>query len=262
MIKGISCSFLQTLLSIRGEFRAGSIAARQVFVFFGNQTGKNQVMLDIIVLIMVAAFIALRLRSELGKKTGNEPLPPAAPRPVPGDARRGSQVDARPEHREREADTVVELEENPALRKAYQQIRRADPAFDLATFMTGAQAAYGMILEAFWSGDRDTLRDFLDESVLNQFSAAIDAREKNGLQMENKLIDVNSAEVIAAQVNDRTAEITVHFTAEIIAVTKDADGRLVEGNLSESVEVNDRWTFARDTKSRDPNWTLVATRAG
>ena len=219
-------------------------------------------MFDIILLAMVAIFIGLRLRSELGKKTGNEPLPPAAPRPVPSDARRIGGSATSTGNADPEVVTVVELEGDPALRSAYQKIRRADPSFDLTTFMAGAQSAYGMILEAFWSGDRDTLKGFLDESVLNQFSAAIDAREKNGLHMENKLIDVNKAEVIAAQLVDRTAEITVHFTAEIVAVTKDGEGRLVEGSLSEAVEVNDRWTFARDTKSREPNWTLVATRAG
>jgi predicted lipid-binding transport protein (Tim44 family) len=218
-------------------------------------------MLDIILLAMLAGFIILRLRSELGKKTGNEPLPPAAPRAPSGNGQSQSQADYAADVQERN-DTVIDMEEDPAIRRGYQDIRRAHHSFDVPTFMQGAQAAYEMILEAFWSGDRQTLRDFLDDSVYNQFSAALDAREANGYRVENKLIEIDKADVIKAQLSGRMAEITVHFKAELIAVTKDKDGNLIEGDLSDAVEVNDRWTFARDTKSRDPNWLLVATRAG
>ena len=218
-------------------------------------------MLDIILLAMLAGFIILRLRSELGKKTGNEPLPPAAPR-APHSGGHGGASSDRGADAPAGEDNVIDMEEDPALRRGYQEIRRADHSFDVPTFMQGARGAYEMILEAFWSGDRDTLRDFLDDSVFKQFSAAIDAREANGYTVENKLIDIDKAEVTKAQMNGRMAEITVHFTAELIAVTKDSDGNLIEGDLSDAVEVNDRWTFARDTKSRDPNWLLVATRAG
>ncbi|WP_417465672.1 Tim44/TimA family putative adaptor protein [Kordiimonas sp.] len=218
-------------------------------------------MLDIILLAMLAAFILLRLRSELGKKTGNEPLPPAAPRPSSRGGDRTT-VDADYEDVSARNDTVIDMEEDPALRKAYQDIRRADSSFDVPTFVGGARAAYEMILEAFWSGDKETLRNFLDDSVYNQFTAAIDAREQNGYRLENRLVDIAEAEVADAKLEGRTAELVVRFKAEIIAVTKDGDGNLIEGNLSEAVEVNDRWTFSRDTKSRDPNWLLVATRAG
>lgn len=218
-------------------------------------------MLDIILLAMLAGFIILRLRSELGKKTGNEPLPPAAPRAPSGDGRAPAQADHVTDARDHDSN-VIDMEEDPAIRRGYQDIRRADHSFDVPTFMEGAQAAYEMILEAFWSGDRSTLKEFLDDSVYSQFSSALDAREANGYRVENKLIEIDKAEVIKAQLSGRMAEITVHFTAELIAVTKDKDGNLIEGDLSDAVEVNDRWTFARDTKSRDPNWLLVATRAG
>jgi predicted lipid-binding transport protein (Tim44 family) len=36
---------------------------------------------------------------------------------------------------------------------------------------------------------------------------------------------------------------------------------VVEGDLVEVTDVNDVWTFARDTRSRDPNWRLIATEA-
>ena len=219
-------------------------------------------MLDIILLAMLAGFIILRLRSELGKKTGNEPLPPAAPRTPSSDGHMPRSAESRQDESYTRDDNVIDMEEDPTVRRGYQDIRKADHSFDVPTFMQGARGAYEMILEAFWSGDRDTLCDFLDDSVFQQFSSAIDAREANGYKVENRLIDIAKAEVTSAKMNGRMAEITVHFTAELIAVTKDSDGHLIEGDLSDAVEVNDRWTFARDTKSRDPNWLLVATRAG
>lgn len=216
-------------------------------------------MFELVLLAMVAGFILLRLRSELGKKTGNEPLPPAA-RPAPHTGRgrviEGEAVDAPSDAQ------VIDMQADPAVRKGVQDIRRADPSFDLGTFMQGAKGAYQMILEAFWAGDRDTLRDFLDDQVFAQFEGAISAREQNKLHMENRLLELSSADLVGAQLHGRTAELTLHFKAEIIAVTRDEAGKVVEGDTSDAVQMNDKWTFARDTASRDPNWTLVATRAG
>lgn len=218
---------------------------------------------DIIILAMIAAFILLRLRSELGKKTGNEPLPPAAGggqhsggAPGFGGERRADMVE------DMVGGDVIDLEENPKLRQAYQEIRRADRNFDVSQFLTGAKAAHEMILEAFWGADKDTLKEFLDDTVYSQFATAVDQRVEGGFVMHNKLLDVTEVDIIDARMNGRMAEVTVHFRAEIIAVTKDKDGNVVEGNTSDAIEVNDKWTFARDTKSRDPKWMLVATQPG
>jgi len=218
-------------------------------------------MLDIVLMAMVAVFIALRLRSELGKKTGNEPLPPnAGNSPYGRDG--GTTIDAEPVEIEQADASVVDMAGDPAVRAGLGEIRRADSYFDAGEFLEGAKSAYQMILEAFWSGDKGALKDFLDETVLDQFSSAIDQREQEGLTLENRLLDITNAEIIGASVVKRHAEITLHFSAEIIAVTRDADGNVVDGDLSDAVDLEDKWTFARDVKSRDPNWTLVATRAG
>lgn len=214
--------------------------------------------LDIILMAAIAAFILLRLRSELGKKTGNEPLPPAAGRNPMGHAARTIDGHAEP------ADDVkvIDMEEDPKLRHAYADIRRMDSSFDPAQFLGGAQGAYRMILEAFWEGDRETLEGMLDKSVFGQFDTAIEGRETNELTLENRLIDISEADVIAAELDGSVAELTVHFKSEIVAVTRDKNGNIVEGDASDAVETNDKWTFARDLKSDDYSWTLIATRAG
>ena len=78
----------------------------------------------------------------------------------------------------------------------------------------------------------------------------------------NRLVEILDIKVEDAEINGPTAEITVQFKSEIVAVLKDKAGKLVEGNLSDTIEVVDIWTFARNLKAKDPNWTLVATSAG
>lgn len=218
-------------------------------------------MLDVILIAMVAGFIALRLRSELGKKTGNEPLPPAAGR-APYAQDNAPTIDADAVEVNRGQADVIDLEQDPEVRAGLSDIRGADSYFDAGQFLDGAKSAYQMILEAFWAGDKEALQDFLDDTVLSQFSAAIDQREKDGLTLENRILDVTEAKISAAQLIKRSAEITIDFAAEIIAVTRDADGKLVDGDLSDAIDLSDKWTFARDTRSKDPNWMLIATRAG
>lgn len=218
-------------------------------------------MLDIILIAMLAGFIALRLRSELGKKTGNEPLPPAAGR-APYAQDNAPTIDADAVEVGRTQADVIDLASDPDVRAGLSDIRRADSYFDAGQFLDGAKGAYQMILEAFWAGDKAALKDFLDDTVFSQFSAAIDQREKDGLTLENRILDVTEAKISAAHMIKRSAELTIDFSAEIIAVTRDADGKLVDGDLSDAIDLSDKWTFARDTRSKDPNWTLIATRAG
>jgi len=216
---------------------------------------------DIIILAMVAGFIFLRLRSELGNKSGNEPLPPARgydrdSNPVINGEAQEVGEDGEPGAR------VVPMEGDPLLRAAYADIRRLDRSFEAGTFLQGASTAYTMILEAFWGGDRETLKNFLSDDVYNQFDAAVTAREEAGQTLENRILDMESAKVTAARVVGKVAELTVHFTTEMVSVTRDSDGKPIEGNISDTITVNDKWTFSRDLKSRNPSWTLVATRAG
>jgi predicted lipid-binding transport protein (Tim44 family) len=217
-------------------------------------------MLDIVIMAALAAFILLRLRSELGKKTGNEPLPPAAGR-TPYQGAEGQTIEGDAVQVNAGQADVVDLVQDPEVRDGLAKIRQADRHFDVAAFLDGAQSAYGMVLEAFWAGDKTALADFLDPKVLEQFGAAIEQRDAEGLTLSNKLLDITDAFIVGAELKGRTAEITVKFSAEVIAVTKDASGAVVDGNISDVTELSDKWTFARETNAREPNWSLVATVA-
>lgn len=216
--------------------------------------------LDILLLGAIAGFIALRLRAVLGQRTGHEQKRRRPPFAEPdGAAKDGDSgednVIALPR---RDAQTAPD---DPALEAALAPLRAADPDFDAAEFINGATAAYEMVVTAFAAGDKDTLRPLLSREVFNDFAGAIDERIKRGETMETTFVGLRSATITETQVNNRIAEVTVKFESELISVTKDAQGHVIAGHANSVEQVTDIWTFARDTRSRDPNWTLIATSA-
>lgn len=224
--------------------------------------GDTIQIVEIILVAMIAAFIGLRLWSVLGKRPG-PPSPSSADagseKPRAGEAGAGAPSGA---SRQEAAANVPHV---PVPDKLVPQLRLVfSPIFQpgLAKFMDGARRAYEMILEAFWKGDMKEVEPFLGPDVKGDFENAIKAREKRGLKVESRLVEISEMKLESARIANHTAELAVRFVSEIVAVTRDRKGKLVEGDLSDTVKVTDIWTFARNLKSRDPNWTLIATRAG
>lgn len=212
---------------------------------------------SIILLAMIAAFLGMRLYSVLGKRTGHEqePVMPrrddrAAPAPV-----RLDESDAVGSSRD-QAPVNSGLVYEPSAEAGLRQLLASDRHFDAGRFMDGAQAAYRMILEAFWKGDRDTLRDLCDDDSYEGFIAAIEDREARGEKLENRLIGIDSAKITAVELGRNEARITVRYQADISAVTRDADGKLIAGSMTDGVQTDDLWTFRRKVGSSDPNWLL------
>ena len=119
-----------------------------------------------------------------------------------------------------------------------------------------------MILEAFWKGDKETLRELTDDDVYAGFSGAIDARTAAGETLENRLIRIEDATIHSAELDRRTARISVLFVSDIASLTRDKDGNVIAGSLDDAVESRDIWTFTRNVDSRDPNWVLDETDQG
>ncbi|WP_096702582.1 Tim44/TimA family putative adaptor protein [Magnetospirillum sp. 15-1] len=208
-------------------------------------------LLDIVFFAMVAAFLVLRLRSVLGKRTGAE-RPPEQWTPP-----------------ETPADNVVDLQsvrrsaaEPPAetpVGQGLAAIRAADRGFDLDGFLGGAKAAFEMIVIAFAHGDKATLQPLLAPDVYRHFSDAIEARRQHGETLQTELVGIRSAELIEAQMDGRFAALTIRFVSEQVNALRDAKGEVVEGNPERVIDVIDLWTFRRDTRATDPNWALAAT---
>lgn len=219
--------------------------------------------LDIIFLALIAGFLFFRLRGVLGRRTGEErpPTNPYAGRSKPAGAPERDDIirplPAPDAHRAGPAapDAPPAADSTPGV----AQIRALDPDFDPRRFLDGARSAHEMVIEAFANADRSTLRDLLAPEVYEGFDTVLRDREAKDLHAETTLVEAQRTEIADAEARGREARVTVRFVSEIISCVKDSEGRIVEGHPTVPHVVTDIWTFSRDSKSRDPNWILVAT---
>ncbi len=229
-----------------------------------------------IIFLALAVFIFLRLRSVLGQRTGRErpPYDPYSPqdairRPIdkvvpmpqrPADAAAPRPAEAAPQSSADRWKDIAEAGSPVAV--GLDAIAAADPGFDGKHFIAGARAAYEMIVTAFAGGDRRQLRNLLSREVFDGFDAAITEREQRNETAESRFVSIDGSTITAAELRNRTAQVTVRFISKLISATRDNAGAVIDGNAEKVTDVTDVWTFARDVSSRDPNWKVVATEAG
>ena len=221
--------------------------------------GDFQQYFDIILFAMVAGFLVLRLRSVLGRRTGNErrrDLFVRRPRPV------SDKVPTLAEPGAVGATTPAASVPVDTAGEHVNQICRADPSFDPSEFLDGARIAFEMIVTAFAKGDKSALRPLLSDEVFQQFVAAVDERTTAKESLETRILRLDSSAIVEAELLARTAQVTVKLVSQQINVTRAMDGSIVDGDPEHPIEKTDYWTFARDTRSADPNWVLVATSSG
>lgn len=224
-----------------------------------------------ILLLVVAVIVFFRLRSVLGRRTGNE-----RPRLDPYTASDA----ATPRERESKVITLPRTEARPAAAKPpvpgieerlgsvpqdssalkpLREIAAADPSFEIGAFLKGAKAAYETIVTSYAHGDRETLHNLLSPEVYDSFNAVIAERESREETTEFSFVGILSADVTEASLTGQIAHITVRFVSELVTAVRDRMGNVVEGDLKAVRSVTDVWTFARDVRSANPNWRLVAT---
>ncbi len=244
--------------------------------------GNNFQFIDIIFFAMVAAFLVLRLRSVLGRRDGHERdfRNPFKPRNKeqnkeqnkektsenPDDATPDDNVIPLSGRDDPDSDDAGEKERSPEppddddpLAQGLFKVRSADPSFNAEEFISGARIAFEVIVGAYAAGDAAALKPLLNAEVYANFSQAIRDREQAGETLEDTLVGITSAEIVEAYVDDGTLSITAKFVSEQINATRDENGDVIDGNPNAVIDVTDFWTFARDVKSNDPNWDLVAT---
>jgi len=209
----------------------------------------------IVILALVALFIGLRLYAVLGERTGHEQpiLKPADP-----EARLDQPVHAAPREAAKASESG-DLAYLPMAGPGVRALLAADPSFDVARFLEGAAGAYRMILEAFWKGDLEAIKPHVAPHVYDSFAAAVEQRAKDGHKLDNRLVALEPAVITDAAVENGAAVVTARFEADIAAVTRNAEGEVVAGSMSDAIQTRDRWTFRRDISSRDPNWLLIET---
>lgn len=220
-----------------------------------------------VIALVIAVVVFLQLRSVLGKRTGFErpPFDPNAPemRKQSDDAPADNVVSL-PKREARQPDDFSDIDNVSAagseLNDGLRAIRKADPSFSPQSFVDGVRVAYEMIVTAFANGDKNGLRALLSKDVYEGFSQAIDARKKNGESVRFTFVGIDKAEIVDAEMQDADELVTMRIVSEIISATYDSDEKLVDGDPEAIAEITDIWTFSRNSRSRDPNWKLVATQ--
>ena len=229
-----------------------------------------------ILLLAVAVAIFLRLRSVLGRRTGDEQ--PRLDRYAPHDApaqpardKRDTNVIPMPQRTEASApagasssgpaieERLAAVPEGSRALGPLREIAKADPSFDTSSFLKGARIAYEAIVTAYAQGDRGTLRNLLSSEVFDSFSSVIAERESRGETNDMSFVGISTSDITDASFSGRIAHVTVRFVSELVTAVRDKTGTVIEGDIKAVRQVTDVWTFARDVASPNPNWQLVAT---
>jgi predicted lipid-binding transport protein (Tim44 family) len=239
--------------SLRGRLGYSSDRARYGSVERGKDVFDNY---TIILLALAIIIILLKLRSVLGPRTGRG-RPPGISRST--DTTPAS-ADAEPVDGAERWKGIAEPVSSVA--SGLDAIARKDKSFTAHHFLSGAQTAYEMIVLAYAQGDRRALRNLLSREVYEGFEAAIREREAKGETVESRFVAIEKSDITAVELRNRMAQLTVRFVSQLISVTRDKAGNVIDGDPEKVTDITDVWTFARDLSSRDPNWKLVATEAG
>jgi predicted lipid-binding transport protein (Tim44 family) len=196
-------------------------------------------LLELIIFAGLAAIVLYQLYSVLGRRVGRQPEEQPAPEAA------GPRV--RPAERPLgPADDGVSL-------TGLAAVRARDPSFDVTRFLAGAKSAYEMIVKAFAAGDRPTLRNLLSPPVMASFDTAIAQRESEGRSESVEFLHAPRADLEKAEMAPGDlARLTVRFLAEFRSRSKGPEGEAVDDRRTAEL-----WTFERNLKSRDPNWTLI-----
>ena len=216
-------------------------------------------MQDIILYAVLTIIVGGLLYSVLGKDVGQDP----------------SKKPNRDPQKGKDANDILEsflnnpnAEKNQSIRKpekpafsgpameGLEQISAADTTFNLSQFLDGAKGAYGMILEAFATGDKDTLEALLTNDVKDRYFDAIDDLSAKGLTQTTDLARLIDAEVVSAEKKGKTGIIRVAYAAELATALTDKDGNVVEGDMDMLSRVREIWSYERALKDKNPNWRL------
>ncbi len=215
--------------------------------------------IDILILAMIAVFIINRLRNVLGKKTGNE-----------NDIvekftqRKSTYKESKPDvisntntRKNNNKQKQIKFHADKKINDSIKEAIKIDPDFDIASFSDGAKKAFEYILTQYSQNDIKSLEKLTSKDISNEFKKQIEQREKKFENLEITVISVKDPVIKEVFiVKKTTAFIKLNFDSEQIQVTKNKDGEVVEGDSNQILTIQENWTFSKNLKNNDPNWTL------
>ncbi|NHN84061.1 Tim44/TimA family putative adaptor protein [Acetobacter musti] len=214
---------------------------------------------DIVIFALIAAFLALRLRSVLGKKVGFQPMP--VPTPAPREAE-GPVIEGRAEPPSSPKFDIPA----PGTRVGQQLALLAtkERGFTPQQFLTGVDGAFRQVVTAYAAGDRNVLRERLTPAAFTAFDAAITARDAASEVQKSEIRAINSIAIEDVRIEDvaagTAAAIDARIVSDQISMTLGPDGKPVTGTDAVT-EFSDLWTFERLIGVSGSSWRLAAARS-
>ena len=212
--------------------------------------------IDILILAMIAIFIINRLKNVLGKKTGNEQdIVEKYSR------NKGNFKESPPDQTslsDQKENTVrdVFFHEDPKINSALRKIYNQDENFDTKEFLDGSKKAFEFIIKNYSEENLEPLKNLLSKSIYNDFKSQINDRIKKSQNLDITIIGIKHAEIIQSSLKSNIANISVRFNSEQVQVIKDLKGKIIEGDSNQILTIDEKWSFSKNLKSNDPNWTL------
>ena len=196
--------------------------------------------LDILILAVLAGLVLLRLRSVLGRRTGNEKTDT-------------SSFNYEATNTESKVETSIKI---PSVDR---NTSSGDSWFDSKDFLNGANKAYELIVTNFENGNKKALTPFLEKSVLSNFSEVIDQRQQDNHTVEFSFIGIESSEIVHKDLKNDPMEVTVRFISEMITCIRNNKDEIISGSMNQVQKITDVWTFTKSKNVKSDNWLLSAT---
>jgi predicted lipid-binding transport protein (Tim44 family) len=229
-----------------------NLAAIQYRETFG-EVNMPASFLDIIILAIIAIFLTIKIRNQLGKRDGFDFRNAANSNANKPSVNSTFQLKT---ENEKLPDYILPESE---LARSIELIKSRDKNFSFSQFINGAKTAFEMVLKAFSNNDREVLKSLLDKDVLSDFEATLEEEIKNNRKPQTILVAIHDAYLRQAELNGNICRLVVEFVTDQIYVVKDSSDKIVEGNASQVNKVTDSWSFERDIRSNNPNWVVVGT---
>jgi len=196
--------------------------------------------LDILILAVLAGLVLLRLRSVLGRRTGNEKTDTSS-------------------FNYEATNTESKVEPSIKISSVDRNSSSGDSWFDSKDFLNGANKAYELILTNFENGNKKALTPLLEKSVLSNFAEVIDQRQQDNHTVEFSFIGIESSEIVHKDLKNDPMEVTVRFISEMITCIRNNKDEIISGSMNQVQKITDVWTFTKNKKVKSDNWLLTAT---
>lgn len=142
-----------------------------------------------------------------------------------------------------------------------EHIMAMDPGFDEAQFLQGAQGAFEAIQRAWADWNVERLRPLVTDRMWGMVQQQAQELQAAGERNILEKLQFQRVEISEAWQESGSDYLTVRFMVSMLDYTLNAQGQVIDGSPDNLVEVEEYWTFTRETGGTGgPHWFLTAVQ--